>query len=319
MTIKNLILTSIANKESLDIYKKTIHPPINTNSLKKFVLPTAIINLKSISIWGLTETKENKRVWNSINKSDIILFLKDNKFFLKGKVIHKKIDAEIFSKILKKDQARNLLLFISEIKPIDIDFEKTIPIFANPIIKNTYGFPIKILDKNNIKILEKVFGSLENCIDYLDLKENHKVNLSDIIDEINLKTSVDFSTKKTISKRRKGQDKFRKEVLKNFKNICAVCKISEPDLLQAGHIIQIADEKKAGKIQNGICFCMTCHKLFDEGYFSFDEKYQIIFSKNKEIDPILKKNIKQKRKMGKCLVAPSSTYLMIHRIKYNIF
>ena len=63
MKSKNLILTSIGNKESLEIYRKAMNPPINTDTLKKFVLPTSIINLKSISIWGLNNTKENRRVW----------------------------------------------------------------------------------------------------------------------------------------------------------------------------------------------------------------------------------------------------------------
>lgn len=319
MKSKNLILTSIGNKESLEIYRKAMNPPINTDTLKKFVLPTSIINLKSISIWGLNNTKENRRVWESINKSDIILFFKNNKYFLKGKIIHKKIDEEFYSKILKIKQTRSLLLFITEIELINIDFERTIPIFTNPIIKNAYGFPIKIVDEKNKKLLEKIFGNIENCLNCLNSKENNNLSLSDIIDKNNLKILVNFSTKKVASKKRKGQEKFRNEVLKNFKSKCAVCGISQIGLLQAGHIIQINDEKKSGLIQNGICFCMTCHKLFDEGYFSFDDKYKIIFSKDKEIDPILKKMICQKRKIGKCLVLPSSAFLLYHRIKFKIF
>ncbi len=318
MKLKNLILTSIENKESLDIFKKMVSPPINTNTLKKYVLPTSIINLKSISIWGLNDTKENRRVWESINKLDIILFLKKNKYILKGKIIHKKIDEDLYSKILNVKQTRNLLLFISETKLIDIDSERTIPLFTNPIIKNAYGFPVKSVDEKNKKILVKVFGTMENCLDCLNSKENNNLNLSDIIDKNNLKLSVNFSTEKTVSKRRKGQDKFSKEVLKNFKYKCAVCEISQTDLLQAGHIIQIIDEKKSGLTRNGICFCMICHKLFDEGYFSFDNMYKIIFSKHKEIDPILKKRIVERKSIGKCLVLPSLTYLLYHRIKFKI-
>ena len=178
---------------------------------------------------------------------------------------------------------------------------------------------MKFLNKTNKKLLEKIFGNIENCLNCLNSKENNNLSLSDIIDKNNLKILVNFSTKKVASKKRKGQEKFRNEVLKNFKSKCAVCGISQIGLLQAGHIIQINDEKKSGLIQNGICFCMTCHKLFDEGYFSFDDKYKIIFSKDKEIDPILKKIIRQKSKIGKCLILPSSTFLLYHRIKFKIF
>lgn len=318
MESQNLILASIGNKESFEIYKKTMDPPINTHTLKKFVLPTSIINLKSISIWGLKETKENRRIWESINKSDIILFFKNDKYFLKGKIIHKKIDEEFYSKILNVKQTRNLLLFISEIESIDIDVETTIPIFTNPIIKNSHGFPINIIDKKNKKLLEKTFGSIKNCLNCLNSIESNNLSILDIIDKNNLKTLVNFSTKKVVSKKRNGQDKFRNNVLKNFKNKCAVCGISQIDLLEAGHIIQIKDKEKAGLIQNGICFCITCHKLFDNGYLSFDDEYKIIFSKHKEIDPILKKIICQKKKIEKCLVLPSSTYLLYHRIKFKI-
>ncbi len=317
--VQNLILASIANKESFEIYKKTIDPPINTNTLKKFVLPTSIINLKSISIWALTETKENKRVWDLINKSDLILFFKNNKYFLKGKIIHKRIDEEMYSRILNIKQTRNLLLFISEIEVVDINFKTAIPIFTNePIIKNSYEFPINIVSKNNLKLLEKTFGNLENCLNYIKSIENNKLSISDIINKINLKTEVEFSTKNIVSKTRKGQDAFSKNVLKNFKNKCAVCRISQTNLLQGAHIIQIKDKAKAGLIKNGICLCMTCHKLFDDGYFSFNDEYRIIVSKHKEIDPILKKIIQENRKIGQCLVMPSSEFLLHHRIKFKI-
>lgn len=193
---QNLVLASVENNESFEIYKKTVEPPINTNTIKKFVLPTSIINLKVISIWGLKETKENRRIWKSINKSDIILFFKNNKYFLKGKITYKKIDKELYSKILNVKQTRSLLLFISEIEVIDIDVETTIPIFTNPIIKNSFGFPINIVDKKNKKRIEKAFGSIKNCLGCLNSIENNNLTLLDIIDKNSLKTQVNFSIKK---------------------------------------------------------------------------------------------------------------------------
>ena len=77
-----------------------------------------------------------------------------------------------------------------------------------------------------------------------------------------------FTTKIATTKARKGQDIFSKNVRVNFKNKCAVCNSSQTDLLNGGHIVPATDEKTAGVITNGICFCVLCHVLFDKGYFN---------------------------------------------------
>ncbi len=316
---QNLILAGVGTKESVENYKKTVSPPINTKILKKFVLPTAVINQKSISVWALNETRENKRIWESVEKSDLIIFFKNNKYFLKGKIVHKKRDKEMYSRILGIKQTRELLLFISEIEVIDINFKTGIPIFTNePIIKNSHEFPINIVSKNNLKLLEKTFGNLENCFSHIKSIQNRKLSILDIINKINLKEETKFATEYAVTKKRKGQKAFSDNVLKNFKNKCAVCNISQKNLLQGAHIVEIKEEKNAGLTKNGICLCVTCHKLFDDGYFSFNDEYRIIVSKNKEMVPMLKKIIWENKKMGNCLIKPSSEFLLHHRIKFKI-
>ena len=316
---QNLILAGVGNIESIENYKRTVYPPLDTNSIKKFILPTSVINQKSISIWALNETKENKRIWESINKSDLIIFFKNNKYFLKGKVIHKRRDEEMYSRILGVKQTRALLLFISEIENIDINFKTGIPIFTNqPIMKNSHMFPINIISKNNLNLIEKTFGNLENCFSHIKSIQNNKLSILDIINRINLKTETKFTTENSVTKKRNGQKAFSNNVLKNFKNKCAVCNISQKNLLQGAHIVEIKDEKNAGLTKNGICLCVTCHKLFDDGYFSFNDEYRIIVSKNKEMVPMLKKVIWENKKIGDCLIKPSSEFLLHHRIKFKI-
>ena len=316
---QNLILAGVGTKESVENYKKTVSPPINTKILKKFVLPTAVINQKSISVWALNETRENKRIWESVEKSDLIIFFKNNKYFLKGKIVHKKRDKEMYSRILGVKQTRELLFFISEIEVIDINFKTGIPIFTNePIIKNSHEFPINIVSKNNLKLLEKTFGNLENCFSHIKSIQNRKLSILDIINKINLKEETKFTTEYAVTKKRKGQQTFSDNVLKNFKSKCAVCRISQKNLLQGAHIVEIEDKRKAGLTKNGICLCVTCHKLFDDGYFSFNDEYRIIISKNKEMDPMLKKIIWENKKIGDCLIKPSLEFLLHHRIKFKI-
>lgn len=74
-----------------------------------------------------------------------------------------------------------------------------------------------------------------------------------------------------------GQSKFRKGVLKNFGNKCALTGISEKSLLTASHIIPWSHKKDfRGDISNGICLYVEYDKLFDEGYISFTDDLETI-------------------------------------------
>src|SRR5450631_2853116 len=67
-----------------------------------------------------------------------------------------------------------------------------------------------------------------------------------------------------------GQSKFRKGVLKNFGNKCALSEVSELSLLTASHIIPWSHKKEfRGDISNGICLYIEYDALFDKGFISF--------------------------------------------------
>ena len=321
-TNQNLILISVENSKLFAIYKKIVDPPLSKKTMQKFTFPSVIQNSRAVSIWGLNETKENERIWEKIRKSDIILFLKNGKFFSKGKLLHKMNDQKILENIVKNStlvKTRKLLLFIKDLEPIDIDLQATIPVFVNPIMPNSYNFPIKIVNDKEKKTLEKTFGSVEKALEFLGNPENKDESVSDFINRKKLKIKVGLTTKTSTTKARKGQDVFSKNVRANFKNKCAVCNSSQTDLLNGGHIVPATDEKTAGVITNGICFCVLCHALFDKGYFSFDDDYRIIFSKRKRIDDVFTNIIHENKKIGACLVKPSKIYLLFHRIKFGIF
>lgn len=298
-----------------------VETPVKINSLKGFLLPRTLQNLASISIWSFNETKDNRKIWGKIEKSDIVLFLRNRKFFSKGKVLHKMNNQKIPKKIprdLTFLKTRKLIIFIKDLQPIDIDLEAAIPIFVNPIMPHAYNFPIKLIQKNKSKMLKNTFGNIENAIKFLGDPKNKDRSILDIINASKLKNQVSFKVENTIIKQRKGQEAFRKNVLTNFGNRCAVCNNSQIDLLDAGHIIPIEGKKTSGLLKNGISFCVLCHKMFDNGYFSFDDNFKIIFSKRKKIDNVLKNLIRENKKMGKCLVYPSRDYLLLHRIKFGI-
>lgn len=78
---------------------------------------------------------------------------------------------------------------------------------------------------------------------------------------------------------RLGQSKFRKEVLSNFENRCAITNIQEPSLLVASHIIPWAhDKNNRGNFRNGICLYVEVDKFFDKGFISFSEFGKVLVS-----------------------------------------
>jgi putative restriction endonuclease len=94
-------------------------------------------------------------------------------------------------------------------------------------------------------------------------------------------------------KARQKQSLFRKRVLENFQGQCCLSTVKEENLLIASHIIPWADRIETRlDPSNGLCFSYIYDKLFDDGYFSFDDKLKVIVSDvantlSKEIQDIL--------------------------------
>jgi hypothetical protein len=320
---KNIFLISLQNDKSYNDYKNNVKKQTQIKSiLDKELVPKEIQDNKTLSIWGFKETKDNKKIWQQIKKSDIILFLRNEKFFSKGTIVYKTNNQKILDAISYSDdvfKSKKLLIFIKDLEIIDIDLKATIPIFMNPLMPKMHNFPIKQIDKKKIKVLETTFGGIEGAIDFIGNPKNKETSISEIINLKKLKKSIKFKVKSSMKKQRMGQEKFRKNILTNFNNKCAVCGISKEELLEAAHIVPIEDNKKSGLLKNGISLCVLCHKMFDNGYFSFGNDYKTIFSKKKKIDVVLKNIVLENRKIGKCSIYPSKDYLSLHRTKFGIF
>ncbi len=87
-------------------------------------------------------------------------------------------------------------------------------------------------------------------------------------------------------KTRVNQCVFRKMVLANYSNKCAITGIDIPELLFASHIIPWSkNENERLNIENGICFSALYDRAFDKGLIGINLDHKIIFSdtlKNKK-------------------------------------
>ena len=309
---ESIFLVSVEHQQLYANFQKTVEKKVNIKNLSQFEIPTKIRSLKDTAIWGFNPTSENKSLWKKMRSGDIVLFLRNKKYFQMGTIQEKIQNLEIPKKFWHGDiygQSRSLLIFIDKLKQISLNFDSTIPIFIKPTMPESYHFPIIKINTERQKILYKIFGTFEKTIDFLS-------NNVDVDNHVN---ETEIELKASLSKIRKGQEKFRNHILNNFYSKCAVCEISEKDLLQASHIISVAQKQTSGSLKNGICLCVLHHLMFDRGYFSFDDEYKIIIHKQKFSSDILLTDMQRFRKMGKSKILPSLDFLRLHRARYDIY
>ena len=86
----------------------------------------------------------------------------------------------------------------------------------------------------------------------------------------------------SLTKKRKGQDYFRRMILANYGGRCALTGMDIPQLLLASHIIPWAEKaNKQDRLNpcNGICLSALYDKAFDQGLITFSpDDYSVILS-----------------------------------------
>jgi len=91
-------------------------------------------------------------------------------------------------------------------------------------------------------------------------------------------TDVETSSEVSLLRVRKGMNALRKQTLANYRESCALCDVNDKGLLVASHIARWADHPEArGLLSNTICFCTLHDKLFENGYFAMDDKFELIW------------------------------------------
>ncbi len=317
---QNLFLISLHRQSLLNSYDKYMKKPISLKILKNFKIDKMKLNRKNTRIWSIINTKENYNVWENIKVNDMIMFIQGKYFFSRTKVITK-LEYNIENNNLKNNiefsSKSNLILILEKANKIKLGYNVCIPTLIDPKMPNAYFFSIAKINSMKINSLISIFGNLENALEFLANSEKKNYPISNYLKDDEFLMQVPYDIKMELKKKRIGQQQFRKNVLTNFNNKCAVCGIDDIVLLEAAHIIPIKNIRLAGKINNGICLCSNCHKLFDNGLFSFDDDYKVIISKRERISNTILVTIKN-RKIGKFRIAPARGYIGLHRAKYDI-
>ena len=80
-----------------------------------------------------------------------------------------------------------------------------------------------------------------------------------------------------LSRQRRGQAKVRRQTLINYSSECAFCSVDDEAFLVAAHVSPWSDDKlNRGNLANMICMCRLHDALFEAGYFTLTDKYEIL-------------------------------------------
>lgn len=140
-------------------------------------------------------------------------------------------------------------------------------------------------------------------------------NFCDDID----KTNAPSTTKVALIESRKGQGKYRDDLIKYWEGKCAVTGCNLTDILIASHIKpwKVANNYERLDPSNGLLLSPNYDKLFDKGYISFGESGKIIISSQLDIKVIKLLNINIEAILNPKKILTCLQYLNYHQS--NVF
>ena len=286
----SLFLISTEPEPISKMFSETINMPVDVKIIK-YNIPKSIQNRLKVAVLGLDQKYTN--MLKNAKEGDVVLFFNKTRFHASSKILAYSNSPKI-AKLLwnfTNTVDTKLIFFLSEVENIDMKTDEIMHFFIDTSEK--LEFVVRKVDLEKEKNLKKKFGNIENTIRSLDKQS--------------VPLYADVKAGSGIVTIRSGQEKFRQGVLTNFYNKCALCGISDIDLLEAAHILPFKENQHIKKISNGICLCVMHHTMFDKKYFAINGKYQIfITEKNMSIES---KNLLQWGSIKKPRIELSSEYL----------
>lgn len=222
------------------------------------------------SVWGLAPTKDNEEIWGRIKSGDDLLFSIDGYCVMRG-VVRKTLRDGAHALRLWGDTggapSRDLLIVLEPAVPFSLDMKGTGAMLVDPTIPDAHNFPILQVDGSLVGALSAECGGRSAVLDAI----------SEQLDA-NVDSDSPFALVDKVVKARQGQQRFRGAVLDNYGNMCALCGISDADLLEAAHIHPVGKIESAGDVKNGICLCVLHHRMFDRLYVRINEDFSFSFA-----------------------------------------
>lgn len=119
-------------------------------------------------------------------------------------------------------------------------------------------------------------------------------------------------------KQRQGQHKLRKMLLRNYNSKCALCEISDPNLLVTSHINTWSASNQQDRVDptNAILLCKLHDALFEHGIISFSDNYEVIYLHSYDFES--QGIVTDLKFRPPSIEPPGKDFLSIHRLKHNL-
>lgn len=154
------------------------------------------------------------------------------------------------------------------------------------------------------------------------ISERFEIPVFEYISEAIEDSDYSGSDIQATAKRRVGHASFSRTVKGNYQYSCAICGITEPEFLIAGHISTWAEDIcNRLNPSNGICLCSLHDKSFEHGYISLDDEYRVVLNSRINRNATLYNELcKYENTKIRLPVRnpPNKKILMSHRKKHNI-
>lgn len=163
------------------------------------------------------------------------------------------------------------------------------------------------------KEILRCFGNVSNEIELYE-QDNTKKNIKRAI-----QYGQGFNIERTV-KQRVGQERFRKNLIKQFDTYkCRIkdCKIDKVEFLKASHILewQRSNEEEKVDPNNGLLLCPSHDFLFDAHLISFNKNGKIMISKTIPKEIYEDFNISENDSID--ILPENEKYLEIHRKRFE--
>lgn len=150
--------------------------------------------------------------------------------------------------------------------------------------------------------------------DYLNKYQNK------LISTVESDSNIKGEERECIIKQRVNQSIFRERMLERFHKKCALCGVSNEQLLIASHIKPWSKSNSDERVSksNGLLLCPNHDKLFDKGYISFSDDGHIMISSQLSKNDLTPLNVNKDMKISDDLISEEmKIYLGYHRT--NVF
>lgn len=145
---------------------------------------------------------------------------------------------------------------------------------------------------------------------------NHPNKINDEEVKINQDKKIEITTKEQLIKSRRGQGNFRNGVVKEFQK-CMFSNIDDVRILNASHIKPwiVCDNNERLDSYNGFLLSPTYDKLFDLGFFTFDDDSRLIVSTHLSSENIKRLFLENGKVYNFKMNEDRKKYLEFHRTK----